>query len=38
MSFKNWLRVGATAVLSLALSTTIAVAQGQGTWPRQTRP
>ena len=30
MSFKNWLRVGATAVLSLALSTTIAVAEGQG--------
>src|SRR5580704_8581128 len=30
MSFKNWLRAGATVVLSLALSTTIAVAQGQG--------
>ena len=30
MSFKPWLRAGATAVLSLALSATSAVAQGQG--------
>jgi len=30
MSFKGWFRVGATVILSLAVSTTIAVAQGHG--------
>ena len=30
MSPKTWLRIGASAILSLALSTTMAVAQGNG--------